>query len=100
MRAFSTPKRRPPNAHPPIRPFVTVPATPPNHATQRLPRDHVSPCARGCCWVPMAGVCARNRSCACHWDEHRPATNGGDGRRYNDPTANTAIRNVMKENPR
>lgn len=54
-------------------------------------------CARSCCWVPMAGVCARNRSCACHWDDQRPATvKGGADRTYRDPTAAEAIGNVMK----
>lgn len=58
----------------------------------------MTPCARGCCWVPMAGVCARNRSCACHWADARPAmVSGGALATYPDPTANQAIGNVMKE---
>lgn len=55
----------------------------------------MTPCARGCCWVPMAGVCAKDRSCACHWDERRPARNSPNV--HSDPTANQAIGNVMRE---
>ena len=60
----------------------------------------MTPCARSCCWVPMAGVCARNRTCACHWDERKPAGRNHSAAVHSDPTANQAIRNVMKENPR
>lgn len=55
-------------------------------------------CARGCCWVPMAGICAHAYFCACHWDDRRPAAiKGGADRTYRDPTAAEAIGNVMKE---
>lgn len=57
----------------------------------------MKPCARGCCWTPMAGVCALNRSCRCHWDERKPGGRNNGTNTYSDPTANQAVRNVMKE---
>ena len=56
----------------------------------------MSPCARGCCWTPFS--CASARTCACHWEDKKPAPRGSDSRKFSDPTANEAIRNVMKEN--
>ena len=55
----------------------------------------MTPCARGCCWSPFS--CARAYTCACHWDDKRPATSGGADATYADPTSRDAIRNVMKE---
>lgn len=58
----------------------------------------MTPCARGCCWVPMAGVCAMARSCACHWADVRPATvSGGALATYRDPTSRQAIYNIETE---
>jgi hypothetical protein len=45
----------------------------------------------------MAGICAHAYSCACHWDDRRPATvKGGAEGVHRDPTAQQAIHNVMK----
>ena len=58
----------------------------------------MTPCARGCCWVPMPGVCAKARDCPCHWEDKRPArVSGGAAGVHRDPTANEAIANVMRE---
>lgn len=54
----------------------------------------MTPCARGCCWTPYS--CAANRSCACHWDERKPGGQVGSAVVHKDPTADQAIRNVMK----
>jgi hypothetical protein len=58
----------------------------------------VTPCARGCCWTPLA--CARQRACLCHVEDLKPPPKGSDSKRYSDPTATQAIRNIMKGNPR
>lgn len=57
----------------------------------------MTPCARSCCWVPMAGVCAKARTCPCHWDERAHGGLAGTAGTHRDPTANEAIGNVMKE---
>ena len=57
----------------------------------------MTPCARGCCWTGL-NVCARNRTCACHWDDTRPApVRGGALATYRDPTAAEAIGNIERE---
>jgi hypothetical protein len=53
-------------------------------------------CARGCCWTAFQ-VCSKARTCACHWDEHKPSSRTNGTNTYADPTANQAVRNVMKE---
>ena len=56
----------------------------------------MTPCARSCCWTPHC--CGRNRSCACHWDDARPAPiRGGAIATYRDPTAVEAINNIERE---
>lgn len=47
----------------------------------------------------MAGVCALNRACSCHWEERKPTSRNNGGTVYSDPTANQAVRNVMKGKP-
>lgn len=59
----------------------------------------MNPCARGCCWNPW-NSCSRQRTCPCHWEERRPAPQGSDSRKFRDPTADTAIRNIMKGRPK
>lgn len=55
----------------------------------------MTPCARGCCWTPT--ICARNRTCPCHWGESpRTEPRTSDARTHSDPTANEAIRRAMK----
>ena len=54
-------------------------------------------CGRGCCYTGLQ-VCARAYDCRCHWEDRKPAKEPGDGRRHKDPTANEAIRNIMKGN--
>lgn len=56
----------------------------------------MSPCARGCCFTGLQ-VCAKARSCACHWDERRPGSRSNGTVTYRDPTAEQAVSNVMKE---
>jgi len=59
----------------------------------------MTPCARACCWTPHC--CGKAYSCACHWDDRRPAAvKGGADATYRDPTAAEAIGNVMKERGR
>lgn len=58
----------------------------------------MSPCARGCCWTPT--LCARQRDCACHWEDKKPRTRTNGTNTYSDPTANEAVRNVMKAQER
>lgn len=41
----------------PIRPSYTPPT---------VPHPRASDCARGCCWSPYQGLCARNHRCTCH----------------------------------
>ena len=63
----------------------------------------MTPCARGCCWVPMEGVCAQQRKCACHWvDVPRTEPRTSDARTYRNPTEDEAIRRVMaaRRNPK
>ena len=55
----------------------------------------MTPCARGCCWSPFS--CAKERSCACHWDERKPTSRSNGTVTYRDPTAEQAVSNVMKE---
>lgn len=55
-------------------------------------------CARGCCWNPYG--CAHAYSCACHWDDRRPASRTNGTVTYADPTATQAVHNVMKERKR
>jgi hypothetical protein len=55
----------------------------------------MTPCSRSCCWTPHA--CAKARTCACHWDERKPSSRTNGTNTYSDPTANQAVRNVMKE---
>jgi hypothetical protein len=60
----------------------------------------VTSCGRGCCFTGLQ-VCARAYTCACHWDDRRPAAvKGGADATYADPTAQKAIHNVMKEGKR
>jgi len=56
----------------------------------------MTPCARGCCFTGLQ-VCARKRACLCHADERRPPPRGSDARKYADPTADQAIRNITNE---
>jgi len=61
----------------------------------------MTPCARGCCWTPMAGVCARSHACACHPQAldnwlGTPTTEPTNRLGHRDPTANQAIGNVMR----
>ncbi len=59
--------------------------------------EPMTTCARGCCYTGLQ-VCARNRSCACHWAEMAPASvKGGALATYRDPTASQAIHNIDKE---
>lgn len=55
----------------------------------------MTPCARSCCWTPFS--CASGRSCACHWDERKPASRTNGTVTYRDPTANEAVNNIMRE---
>lgn len=58
----------------------------------------MTPCARSCCWNPW--TCSKNRTCSCHWDERKPGGRNNGGTVYSDPTAQQAVRNVMKEERR
>jgi hypothetical protein len=55
----------------------------------------VTKCARGCCFTGL-NVCGKQRACLCHVDDLKPPPKGSDARSHNDPTANEAIRNIMK----
>jgi len=55
----------------------------------------MTPCARGCCFTGLQ-VCARQRTCNCHADERRPPPRGSDSKRWRDPTAEQAIRNIER----
>ena len=51
-------------------------------------------CGRGCCWNPWG--CSLAYDCRCHWEDRKPAKEPGDSYRHADPTAQQAIRNIMK----
>lgn len=58
----------------------------------------MTPCKRGCCWTPMAGVCARSRECDCHWGDWLTPQTPDTGRTisHRDPTGNEAVARAMR----
>lgn len=61
-------------------------------------------CRRGCCWTGLQ-VCARNHLCGCHpTGIHQllgiPTEEAPVRLDHKDPTADTAVRNIMREQRR
>jgi len=56
---------------------------------------NTDPCL-SCCKHPL-GICTTGRTCWHHLEARIETTRGSDAETHPDPTANTAIRNMMRE---